>query len=52
MPKYAKVHSASSLYLALRLVNFTIFGEFFGDLDFIFAHTLSAAMCVTVLNPH
>jgi hypothetical protein len=52
MPKHDKVDSASSLYLALRLENFSIFGEFFGDLEFWFANTLSAAMCVAGLNHH
>jgi hypothetical protein len=40
MPKHAQVDSASSLYLALRLVNFSIFGEFFGDFEFWFAHLI------------
>jgi hypothetical protein len=29
MPKHATVASASTLYLALTLVNFSAFGEFF-----------------------
>ena len=33
MPKHAKVDSASSLHLALRNLNFSIFGEFFRDLE-------------------